>query len=710
MLLGLFMDTAPDFGDLHEWDDLITIVGGLLQQLNTVKHKLESDQGRHQNLAPTDCQSPDKLPSNVDKEDLQLDFVFGSLDNVIEKAAKLRASYRSSRETTVVTASEELETIRSNCESSSARETFEVAESIQVIPAPILPAEYPSLPRSLQQPSPPISEDPQDEPSKPRVKTSTLDSSRSRATHVTTASPHTKQRPEATAAGNDGQTGASVLRTPLPSTRSMQGSPGATAGTKRQCPPTGPSETSKKVKTTGIVPSTMTEMAPDVGKLMAKLKNYDKLCRFTPCAPADPPVPKMLLRVAAVQGGPAIRQFCSLIFSRRSLDTETGLLHGKDVGIERALRLSKSLGALTGRSKYNSFILRLVQFHIAKTVDDGKMGRIRADPIQLREIMDKFGWSPAERPTFFYHLKQGRLWQTICGRFTGLLSLIPLRTEEPYCLSSNDYLGMKANEMGRFTRLIDTPFIERISNACNIFQDMVMGVRCDGDFKWEKEHPELRNWSSAMDEENLLSLLQPVPLCEENIYEPSHHPDWPKPPGWLADWPWPAHPLAVPPADRQCDLCNDTQCACISEKLQAKRLRIKLYARQGLGLQATDAQEGGISYRKGDVIGQLCGKLVPAGTYPTNSSFVIEIARPDISDEIVVCQINMANVGNCFRLLNHSCRASARVRVIRVSGHWVSAIEAARSIRHGEQITVNFGKRFLRNQGLRCECDACGSV
>ncbi|GKT71791.1 lysine-specific demethylase 4c-like protein [Colletotrichum tofieldiae] len=452
----------------------------------------------------------------------------------------------------------------------------------------------------------------------------------------------------------------------------------------------------------------MIGLPPEVENLMAKFQNYDKLCRIPPCVLADPPVPKMLLRVAAVQGGPAIRQFCSLIFSRRSLDTETGLLHGKDVGIERALRLSKSLGTLAGRSSYNSFILRLVQYHIAKTVDDSKMGRIRADPMQLKETMDKFGWSQAERPRFFYHLKQGRLWRSICSRFVGLLSLIPLRAEEPYCLSANDYLSLKSNEMEVFTRLIDTAFVERICHASSVFQDMVMGIRCDGDFKWEKEHPELRSWSRALDEDNLLSLLQPLSLCEENIYEPNHHPDWPKPAGWLADWPWPAHPLAVPQAERQCDLCTEKQCACISERLQAKRLRIKLYARQGLGLQATAAQEGGTSYRKGDIIGQLCGKLVPAGTYPTNSSFVIEVARPDISDETVVCQIYMGNVGNCFRLLNHSCRASARVRVIRVSGHWVSAIEAVKSIRHGEQITVNFGKRFLRNQGLRCECDACG--
>ncbi|GKT51082.1 uncharacterized protein ColSpa_11263 [Colletotrichum spaethianum] len=418
----------------------------------------------------------------------------------------------------------------------------------------------------------------------------------------------------------------------------------------------------------------------------------------------------MFLQVAAIQGGPAIRQFCSLIFSRRSLDTETGLLHGKDVGIERALKLFKSLGSLTGRSNYNTFIIRLVQYHIAETVDDSKMGRIRADPIQLNEVMDKLGWSQAERPRFLYQLKQGRLWRSICGRFTGLLSVIPLRAEEPYCLSAKDYLSMKTNEMDKFRQLIDTPFVERICHACNVFQDMVMGIRCDGDFKWEKEQPELRNWSSTLDENSLMSLLQPVSNCEENIYEPIHHSDWPKPAGWLADWPWPAHPLAVPPADRQCDLCTEIHCACIHERLQAKRLRIKLYARQGLGLQATEAQEGNVSYRKGDVIGQLCGELVPAGTYPTNSSFVIEVARPDISDETVVCQIYMGNVGNCFRLLNHSCRASARLRVIRVSGHWVSAVEALRSIRHGEQITVNFGKRFLRNQGLRCVCDACESV
>ncbi|WQF88078.1 Putative SET domain-containing protein [Colletotrichum destructivum] len=705
------MDTTPDLGDVREWDDLIILVGGLLQQLNAVKLKLECDRGRPESLGPTGSQSPDDLPKNFNNEDTQLEIIFGSLDTVIEKTSKLRASYRSSRETTCIMASEEWETTRSTRERSSAEEALNLTESIQAIPTPVTAGKYASPPTISQQPTPPISMDPHDEPSEPcGNSSSTLVSLRSCATRLQTCPPRAKQRSETIGIGNEAQTGAVVPRTPLPSTRCIQSSPGGAAGSKRQLPSSRLSETSKKIKGLGIVPIAKTEVPSEVGKLMVKLMNYDKLCRFPPCSAIDPPGPKMLLRVAAVQGGPAIRQFCSLVFSRRSLDTESGLLHGKDTGIERALRLSKSLATLTGRSNYNSFILRLVQYHIAQTVDNNKLGRIRADPAQLKETMDKFGWSQAERPRFFYHLKQGRLWRSICGRFVGLLSLIPLRAEEPYCLSANDYLSLKSNEMERFTRLTETPFVERICHACSIFQDMVMGNRCDGDFRWEKEHPELRSWSSAIDEDNLLSLLQPFPGCEENIYEPSLHPGWPKPAGWLADWSWPGHPLAVPPADRQCDLCTDTRCACIRERLQAKSLRIKLYARQGLGLQATEAQEGNVSYRKGDVIGQLCGELVPAGTYPTNSSFVIEMARPDISEETAVCQIYMGNVGNNFRLLNHSCRASARVRALRVSGHWVSAIEASRSIRHGEQITVNFGKRFLRNQGLRCECDACGSV
>ncbi|KAF7557270.1 hypothetical protein G7Z17_g809 [Cylindrodendrum hubeiense] len=448
-------------------------------------------------------------------------------------------------------------------------------------------------------------------------------------------------------------------------------------------------------------------VSQELQKLIMRLQYHDKLCRIPLFPIADPPSTIMMRRVAAAQGGPAIRQFCSLIHQRRSRETEIGLFNIGSKGIERALGLSKSVGIITRKTIQGAFLIRLIQYHIAEAVDGSKAGRLRADSSNIKETMDKFRLTEAERPKFFQFLKQGRQWRSICGRFPGLLCLIPLRTEKPYCVSPTDYLSMKGDELDRFASLINSPYMARLSEACEEFQKMVMGTREDSVYKWENEHPGLYCWDKTLDDDILLSLLQPHPTCEANLIDMEEFPEWPKPTGWPSEWPWPANPLGIVPWDRQCDFCEESRCSCVAEKLQARRPRIKSYGSQGLGLQAVAANEGEVAYTRGEVIGQLGGKLVPADTHAHNSLWVVGMHRPDISRESNVCQIYVGATSNCFRNLNHCCRASARMRPLRASGSWVMAVEAVRDIRHGEQLTINFGKKFLRDQGLRCECEVC---
>ncbi|KAF5007647.1 hypothetical protein FDECE_6033 [Fusarium decemcellulare] len=445
----------------------------------------------------------------------------------------------------------------------------------------------------------------------------------------------------------------------------------------------------------------------ELSKLILKLKGQDKLCHIPVFSASDPPTATLLQRAAAIQGGPAIRQFCSFVVARRDRETEMNLLHTESQGIERAVELWRSIGKLTAKAALNSFMLRLAQCQMATAVDGTKLGRIRADPSEIDKMMKKFGFNESERKRFATYLRQGRVWQSVCGRFPGLLCLIPVGSYKPYCVSGRDYLNMRGDELDRFAKLIDTPYMARINQACEALQDMVLGVKDDMVFKWEKEHPELPQWDKSLSDDILLSLLQPHEYCEENQYDGREFPDWARPTGWPAKWPWQVNPLVVISAEHQCDLCNEPKCRCLYTKLVRRRPRIKSWDKQGLGLQAVAAREGEMAYRKGEVIGQICGKIVPSGTYPHNTSFVMDMHRPDLAGEPIVCQIYVASATNCFRYLNHCCRASARVRPLRVSGHWICGIEAIRDIRHGEQITANFGKRFLRTQGLRCECEAC---
>lgn len=450
-------------------------------------------------------------------------------------------------------------------------------------------------------------------------------------------------------------------------------------------------------------------MPMDVRKLIYKIKNRDKLSRIPTFSIADPPTTAMLRRVAAVQGGPAIRQFCALIHTRRSRETEMGLLRVHTSGLERALELTRTLRVLTGRTAASTFITRLVQFHIAEAVDGTKAGRLRADGDQIKQAMNKFGWGEAERPRFFQYLRQGRSWRSICGQYVGLLSLIPLKAEQPYGVSAKDFLNMKGSELDMFLHMISNPFVGRLTEAAAAFQDMVMGTREDAEFVWEKNQPELHKWHGHLPEMDVLSLVQPQPSCEECLFDGGDFVDAPNPPGWPEDWSWPAHPLLIPSSHKQCDFCDgDGNCSCRQTRVGAAcRPQVKSFGKQGIGLQAIALHEGDLACRKGDVLGQLTGRLVPADTHPHNSLWIVEMRRFDIRGDPIVCQIDVGGVASTFRNLNHSCRSSARMIPRRASGRWIMAVEATRDIRHGEQITINFGKAFLRNQGLRCECEGC---
>lgn len=79
----------------------------------------------------------------------------------------------------------------------------------------------------------------------------------------------------------------------------------------------------------------------DLRQLIYNIKTRDKLSRIPSFPDTDPPSTIMLRRVVVAQGGQAIRQFYSLIHTRRSRETEMGLLKVDSTGIERALELIK---------------------------------------------------------------------------------------------------------------------------------------------------------------------------------------------------------------------------------------------------------------------------------------------------------------------------------------------------------------------------------
>ncbi|KAK7218942.1 hypothetical protein V2G26_006945 [Clonostachys chloroleuca] len=306
--------------------------------------------------------------------------------------------------------------------------------------------------------------------------------------------------------------------------------------------------------------------------------------------------------------------------------------------------------------------------------------------------MNKFGWKEAERPRFFQYLRQGRSWRSIYREHVGLLSLIPLKAEAPYGVSASDYLSMKGGELDTFAQMIDDPFVTDLATAAAAFQDMVLSTRHDAVFVWEKTQPQLHTWESYMTEATpcltwygLTRATRTAPTTRETLQTlPSRYAGQGTGPGPWIRWE---------------SLCLRSNAISASTPAAA--------AVAGIGLQALATHEGDLAYRKGDIIGQLTGRLVPRDSHPYNSLWIVEMRRFDLDGEPILFQIDVGGSASTFRNLNHSCRSSARFIPRRASGRWIMAVEATRDVRHGEQITINFGKAFLRNQDIRCDCEVC---
>ena len=425
-----------------------------------------------------------------------------------------------------------------------------------------------------------------------------------------------------------------------------------------------------------------------------QIRQVDKQCKFPAFDGEHPPSVEVFKLVAAIWSRPAITQFCSLVRSRRDLDAirlEMNLAGDVLTRIERRVR---NISISDRRSMLERFLVRLNQFYLAQDIENSKDGRIRADTVVIKQILSRFGW---KRATLDHHRRRGNKWRRICGPYDGLLCFIFLEAQNPFGISPESYLHLQDADLPLFHRLLEDSYTKSICTAGKAFQKSLNSTAEDVEFSWESGEASL----DKVPEEDLLSFLKPFPSIPEDIYDPTEYPCWPKPGGWPVEWPWPADPTSLPDIhERQCDFCLGTACTC-NIIIDKARPRIKEYGLKGRGLQAIASKAGQVAYKQGEIIGQLTGKIVPSNSY--SDGWSLELVRADISEEPVVCQIHCADTGNYFRLMNHSCKAAARFRGMRVSGKYRVMVEAVRDIRDGEEITVFYGKDYLA--GRKCLCE-----
>ncbi|KAF2188785.1 SET domain-containing protein [Zopfia rhizophila CBS 207.26] len=364
----------------------------------------------------------------------------------------------------------------------------------------------------------------------------------------------------------------------------------------------------------------------------------------------------------------------------------------------RAAMFAKRAEELEAHHELNNLLSRLADFYFASEIDSAKAGSTRNDSSHINAVLNQLKWANNEsaRTTLQNRLKIGRKLRSICKKFgTGLLCLVPFSSDAPYHISATVCLKMKDVEIREFQDLV-SGYEEFMRLLCEFGTSLLNILVEHREIEFEYERREICSLDQFTEDE-LLSLLKPVPYLKTNFYNSAY--DWPKPDNW--QWSWPTDPTWVP-SEHPCDLCGTTQCDCISS-LPTNRYRICYYDRKGRGIQAYASSRGGLVFNKNEYIGELTGELVPPATY--DSPMTLDFRRPDLPEEPVVCQVYCGDKGNWIRLVNHSCNPCARFVFKVVSGKARVMLQASREIYDGMEVTAKYGSDRLK--GDNCLCEVC---
>jgi hypothetical protein len=408
--------------------------------------------------------------------------------------------------------------------------------------------------------------------------------------------------------------------------------------------------------------------------------------------------PHMGSLVEAVCGKEAFHHLCSLI---RSWRDRSKPLFEIDKGRPLAMQLVNVIGILGERSLLTDFLDRLARVKLAEIIDDRKVGRLNADPRAITNLIRDLEWKDTQksRDKLHNYLKDGRRWKRICGKFDGLLCLIPPNREDkenPRRASGRMYQELSDDDIRHFHSLLDSnQLIEPMRRVGNTFQASLLDNTVVPEFRWESEDPKE---VARLPLNKLALLIKKFQVIDANeCYFEKY--DWPKPDCW--PWDWPQYPTWVPPSDKLCDLCDlceiDNLCNCITTCLPQIIPEITNEGKKGQGVRAI-----GTAYQKDQILGEFLGELVPLDTY--HDGWPIEFIRPDLGGE-PIAQIYPREKGNWARKVNASCAPSAKFPVMMISGWWRQMIVAMEYIPHNGEITASCGRNFLQGQGKECFCD-----
>jgi euchromatic histone-lysine N-methyltransferase len=100
---------------------------------------------------------------------------------------------------------------------------------------------------------------------------------------------------------------------------------------------------------------------------------------------------------------------------------------------------------------------------------------------------------------------------------------------------------------------------------------------------------------------------------------------------------------------------------------------------------------------KGKYLGEYVGQLLPPDS-EVRGMYTFYITG--------VARVDAATHGNLTRFFNHSCEHNVEALVELVGGRQVVVFQASRSIEENEQVVINYGMEYFRDNGLNCACGA----
>ncbi|GKU10076.1 histone demethylation protein 3d [Fusarium langsethiae] len=185
---------------------------------------------------------------------------------------------------------------------------------------------------------------------------------------------------------------------------------------------------------------------------------------------------------AAILSIPAIEQFKGLVSAWRNRNEHIIISKQGDPLKQCALYL-KNASAKTAIGKFQ---LRHSRALLARLVDDWKSERLLSR-LGKKEKADLAHRLEIEDNELTNSLREGRMWNEVCGHFHGLLPFIPLNSGPPFSISVQDWKQLDKGKLKTLHQLIDCDDTRRLCEAGKALENIV-AYDSPVVFEWEQEN------------------------------------------------------------------------------------------------------------------------------------------------------------------------------------------------------------------------------